>query len=469
MNNHLLFPLLLLVCATASAEPAASPTPSPAASPAAKPAAKRPAKPASKPAADRLITLEQAYDMTLVSDQTIRTAYYEIRKANLLPWGALAKLGPQLVGNASYTNSRNNSHLDTVTTTSSSGQSVYDTRFSGFTYTQPIFDPSVFPAYRYGKLSAKATRLQYQYTVRQTLFGVAQAYYNVLKDQKLVEVNQQTVDLANEQLATSQAKFDAGAVARIDVLRAKSTLEGARNTLIQSQGTLDTAKDTLSNILNLGGKTNFTLAEPPDETDLGIPFEASLHDAYEGREDFKVSAIGVEQKIALKGEVLAEYGPKLTAQASTQWSNTSGDGAGRTHDEAAVIAVSMPFLTGGQRELDLISANQTIAQARLALETASKTVEADVKTAWISVETGREALKALRAEVDAATQNYTDLEAQYQAGAATSLDAQTALRDLNNSRTLLTNQIYDYQIALRDLKRAEANFQKQRVEKSKVQ
>jgi len=39
---------------------------------------------------------------------------------------------------------------------------------------------------------------------------------------------------------------------------------------------------------------------------------------------------------------------------------------------------------------------------------------------------------------------------------------------LNNSRTLLTNQIYDYQIALRDLKRAEAAFQKERVEKSKL-
>ncbi|MEI8233153.1 MAG: TolC family protein [Verrucomicrobiota bacterium] len=464
MKQHLLISLLLLVCAAASAAPnAASPTASP--SPAAKKSAAKPAEPT---AASRLITLEQAYDMTLTSDQTIRTAYYEIRKANLLPWSALAKLGPQLTGNASYTNSRNTSHLDTVTTTATSGQSIYDTRFSGFTYTQPIFDPSVFPAYRYGKLSAKAARLQYQYTVRQTLFGVAQAYYNVLKQQKLVAVNQQTVDLANEQLATAQARFDAGAVARIDVLRAKSTLEGARNTLIQSQGTLDTAKDTLSNILNLGGKTTFTLAEPPDEADLGVPFEDSLKNAYEDREDFKVSAIGVEQQIALRGEVLAEYGPKITAQASTQWSSTSGDGASRTHDEAAVIAVTMPFLTGGQREIDLINANQTIAQARLSLEKTSKSIESEVKSAWVSVQTGREALKALSAEVEAATQNYTDLQAQYQAGAATSLDAQTALRDLNNSRTLLTNQVYDYQIALRDLKRAEAAFQKERVAQSKV-
>ena len=429
--------------------------------PATKPAVKKETAPATK---DCVITLEQAYDLTLKSDQTIRNAYYEIRKANLLPWSALAKLGPQLTGNASYTDYRNRTHNDA----SSYVESTYDSRYAGFVYTQPLFDPSVFPAYRYGKLSARAARLQYQYTVRQTLFGVAQAYYDVLKNQKLVNVNQQTVDLAKEQLATSQARFDAGAVARIDVLRAQSTLESARNNLIQSQGVLDIARDTLSNILNLGGKTNFTLAEPPNECDLGTPFEESLKTAYEWREDFKVSAIGIDQQIALRGEVVAQYGPKISAEFSTQWTNSAGDTTGRTHNDAGVISVQMPFLTGGQREIDLIAANQNIAQSRLKLETTSKSIESEVKTAWINVQTGREALKALTTAVEASTQNYTDVEAQYQAGASTSLDAQVALRDLNNARTLLTNQIYNYQIALRDLKRAEAAFEKERVEKAKI-
>lgn len=440
---------LLLVCASASA-------------------AQVKEKPS--PSKNCVITLEDAYDKTLASDQSIRIAFYEARKANLLPWSALAKLGPQLVGNASLgnTHSTTRNEILPTPTTPSFVETAINTQFSGFVYTQPLFDPSVFPAYRYGKLTSKAARLQHQFTIRQTLFGVAQAYYNVLKGQQLVLVNQQTVDLANEQLNTAQARFDAGAVARIDVLRARSTLEGARNTLIQFQGALDTARDTLSNILNLGGKTNFTLVEPTSECDPGMPFEDSLTCAYAGREDYKVSEIGIAQKTALRGEVVAQYGPKIVAQASTQWSRTTGDAEGRNHEEAAVIAVTMPFLTGGQREIDLIAANQDIAESRLNLEKTTKSIESEVKTAWINVQTGREALKALTAQVEASTQNYTDLEAQYQAGASTSLDAQTALRDLNNSRTLLTNQIYDYQIALRDLKRAEAVFQQQRVEKCRI-
>ena len=48
------------------------------------------------------LTLEQAYDCALATDQSIRIAYWEVRKANLLPWSALSKLGPQINASGSY-------------------------------------------------------------------------------------------------------------------------------------------------------------------------------------------------------------------------------------------------------------------------------------------------------------------------------------------------------------------------------
>ena len=40
------------------------------------------------------LTLEQAYDRTLATSQSIQRAYWEIRKAQLEPWSALARLVP---------------------------------------------------------------------------------------------------------------------------------------------------------------------------------------------------------------------------------------------------------------------------------------------------------------------------------------------------------------------------------------
>ena len=421
----------------------------------------------------RSITLEQAYDMTLATDQSIRSAWHEIRKANLQPWSALTRMGPSLTGNGSIDSSRNARSSYSSVTTNADGSSnvtttLTDTSYAGFTFQQPLLDFSVFPAYRLGKLTARAARLQQQFTVRQTLFGVAQAYYNVLKQQSLVGVNQEAVELAQKQLDLAQTRLNVGAVARIDVMRARATLEDARNTLIQSKGLLETNRDTLSNILNLGGVTHFVLVEPEGAPEDRPAFEEVLTRAYDTREDLKVSELAIDQDVARRNQVRAQYAPRIVAQASTQWTDASGISSSRTHTNDAYVSVQMPFLTGGQREIDLLTASHQIEQTRLTYEKTRKTVESEVKNAWLKVGTVRESIQALSAEVEAATQNHADVQAQYEAGTATSLDVQSALRDLNNSRTLLTSQVYDFQVALRDLQRACASFQRGRVEKAKV-
>src|SRR5579871_3528624 len=75
-------------------------------------AAEKPKNPPKATVTGGTLTLEQAYDRTLATDQTIKIAYWEIRKANLLPWSALAKLGPQLSAGGSY----QKSNVHTLTT-----------------------------------------------------------------------------------------------------------------------------------------------------------------------------------------------------------------------------------------------------------------------------------------------------------------------------------------------------------------
>ena len=51
----------------------------------------------------RTLSLEEAYDRVLATDQTIQIALAEVRKADLLPWSALTRMGPSVTGNAAYT------------------------------------------------------------------------------------------------------------------------------------------------------------------------------------------------------------------------------------------------------------------------------------------------------------------------------------------------------------------------------
>ena len=407
----------------------------------------------------RVITLEEAYDIATATDQSIRIAYVQIRMANLLTWSALTVLGPQLSGGGEY--DRNQAHANGVIVTN-------ETSNLNFTYTQPFVNFSVFPAYHYGKLAAVAARLQQQYTIRQVLFGVVKAYYQVLSDEGVVKVDQKTIDLAAEQLDVAQKRLDVGEVTPTDALNAKVTLESAKVALIQAQNTLLLDRDTLGNMLNLGGDSGFQVVTPPDYPTTIPPFEKLLAIAYRSREDLEVGNIAIGEDIAKRGEVVAQYAPQVVGAASDSYANAHGLNGPQSQVWDANISVTMPFLTGGQREIDLKTAGEQVDIDRLERDEIAKTVEAAVRSAWLNAQSLQESLVSLRVQVDAAQESYQDEVHEYQAGTAASVDVLTALVTLNTSENSLAVQVYLYQVALRNLEEAAGVFQEQRVDREKV-
>src|SRR5512137_958235 len=170
------------------------------------------------------LTLEQAYDRALETDQTIRSAAIEIQKARLLPWSALTRQAPRVLGNASYAKPEHEIATNVLVAT----------KRADLTVELPLLDLTVFPAFRAGKLSAQSAQLAHQFTVRNVLFGVTTAYYDVLKQQRVVEVNQQTLELARGQFDLAQKRFNVGDVIKTDVLRARVTVERAQRTLTEA-------------------------------------------------------------------------------------------------------------------------------------------------------------------------------------------------------------------------------------------
>ena len=410
----------------------------------------------------RTITLEQAYDRTLASDQSIRIAYTEILKANLLPWSALTKFGPRITAGASY------NHVETTTQNYNNPTlGILDAQNANLSLNQPLIDFTFFPAFKLGKLTVKSNRLQYQLTIRNVLFGVAKAYYEVLKEQQIVLLDKNTLGLATNQLQLSQNQYDAGAVSKVDILRARSSVESARQTLIVDQNILESNRNTLANTLNLHGKDRgFEVVQPADAVGPVGSFEDNLAAAYAGREDYKISAIAIQQSTEQKNQVVGQYAPTAGFQFTQNWAD-SREGPG-SQAWAGLVTVQVPIFTGGQREIDLRAAHLNINEAKINLETTQKTVETDVDITWLQVETLRQTIVSVKAQVKADEQNYLDLQNQYEAGAATSLDTQNALIQLAKSRTNLVTQTYQYQVARRDLDRAIAAFQNPRVKKARV-
>jgi outer membrane protein len=466
----------------------------------------------------RIITLEQAYDRALASDQAIRNAYIELRSARLEPWSALTRIAPRLTGHLSYevirerrfTRGSMPSSLDEtlaapdippdgrqvrpgqLTIPGVSGPTADPalgavgasiplgaddfngthsyTRRAGLTLQQPLLDLTVFPAWRFGRLTAASAELRRQFTIRETLFGVAQAYYAVLKAQAIVSVNRDTVTLAQTQIDVARHRLELGDVARTDVFRAESVYHAARQTLIESEGLLKVSRNTLANILNLEWEAEFVVVNPPDAAPQLEPFRTYLQRGFQAREDYRSSALGIGMRVERRNEIAASYAPRIVAQANHDWDSVTTNTSNTTGQRiwSGIVAVEVPFFTGGQREIDLSRAGLALERARLDHETLTKEIEAEMLRAYADVETLRASLVALEAELLSVQHNYDDLTTNYRAGTATSLDVSAGLLDLNNARTKLLSARYHYQIALRNLQRAEGALEEGRVRGARV-
>lgn len=416
----------------------------------------------------RVISLEAAYDLALTSDQSIAIAHEEAAKARLESKLALTRMAPQVTSGLNQNqNGKLGSNNSSATAGATSTSSDRTARSADLTLRQPILDFTVGPAFRAGKISEQSTLVQYQGQVRDTLLAVASAYYDVLTQQKLVAVNRESLRLANEQKDLAAARQKVGEVLQTDVLKSEVTVQRAQRTVVEAENTLKLRRSILANILNLGIDAEFDVSEPASYPFVAETLTSAVERAKRQREDLQVSGLNINKLKESKAEIKAQYYPSMSANAgmSRDYSDNSGKSVGDSNWQFS-LSMSIPWFTGGARELNLKRADHDITQAELQNQQTMKAVAENVEEAYLQVRTLKQNIEGLKVEVAAAEENYRLLQNQYRAGEVKNLDVVQALTDLNISRTDLTVQSYQYELALRDLARRTAEFENDRVQQA---
>src|SRR6202011_5196686 len=110
---------------------------------------------------------------------------------------------------------------------------------------------AIEPVYRGGRTVAQtrqaintveSTRAQTLAVETSVFQAVAMAYLDVVRDQALVEVDRNNVDVLRKQLEATQDRFRVGEVTRTDVAQAESSLAQANGHLVTAQGNLENSR-----------------------------------------------------------------------------------------------------------------------------------------------------------------------------------------------------------------------------------
>lgn len=281
---------------------------------------------------------------------------------------------------------------------------------------------------------------------------VAHDYLDVLLAQRLVEVAVEVRDQAREHHSLAKARYDAGTVARADVLRAEVEVARAQLDMISAEKRHELALARLRNTLGMGQDEPLAVAgvQPgfPPVIDRGTAFE--------------VAQANRSELMAFDAEIAGGEAAVRAARASSRPEvSLQGDWGARDNDfppgdEAWTIGLtaSTSLFDGGltRERVDEARANVRVLQADR--EELAQQIELKVAEALLNEREARQRIDLAEEEVALARHSMEVSSGRYRVGEATLVEVIDARTALSRALAGQAEALYDYHRAHADVARA---------------
>ncbi|MBV9889964.1 MAG: efflux transporter outer membrane subunit, partial [Rhizobacter sp.] len=270
--------------------------------------------------------------------------------------------------------------------------------------------------------------------------SVADAYLNVLADEELLRVTQDTLKTREESLRLTKLRFDNGVSSELDFRQAESLLEGARATLAQSQRQRTLDLNALVLLVGQPLPEDLPPALPLDQQQIAVELPAGLpSDLLVRRPDIRASEQQLAAANANIGAARAAFFPSisLTGSYGTASTQLSGLFKGGSWAFIGTAQALVPIFDAGRNRagLELARANFDVAVAQY--ERSIQTAFREVSDALAGRATLGEQLRAQAAQTNALEAAYRLSDLRYRSGVASFLDTLDAARTLFAAQILL--------------------------------
>ena len=288
---------------------------------------------------------------------------------------------------------------------------------------------------------------------RDIALKVSQIYYAVLSAQRTLGLRRDAVGQREQELKKTQALYEAGTAAAVELKQAEINLGTARLDLESAGSSLRAARVKLSNLAGWPADRDYDAAEAEDPAVSTLDVAALLQTALSRRADLKQAALTVQT---------GEISLALKKAQSSPTISVSG-GASLTHAWEAKTDLGTWSL-GLQGSLPIVDSGLAAAQAaeaakqneisRLQQESLAASIVASVDEAAASVRDLQGRVEIARSSLQVAEMKSELAALQFQQGTGTQLDVLAASVNLSSARASLEKARSDAQMAVLQLQNA---------------
>lgn len=320
-----------------------------------------------------------------------------------------------------------------------------------------------WPIWTFGKVEGAIDAARYQKNIADlnvykteadTKLAAVQAYYQYLEAIKLAEVQAQSVTDYASHLNNVQQQFDAGIVAKLDVLSSNVSLANAKQKSIAADNTRDVAEANLNNIMRVPMNT---MLNPLDknfpEPEFDLTMEQAILMAQKYRWELVEADYGVRAAEASLRSAKAGYLPTVSVGGGYSWKEASVTAVDKD-DWAVQGGLSWSLWDGGATQASVKKADAAVKTAQETLLQAREKIELEVRQDYLNVLSYKEQIRAAEASVAQAEEAYKIATVRYSSGVGINLDVLDAELALNTARTNYITALYNYNIGLATLEHA---------------
>jgi outer membrane protein len=355
-------------------------------------------------------------------------------------------------------------------------------------YTQPLLRGFHIDSTRQQVLVSQKNReiadVQLRQSVTSTTRTVRNAYWELAYAIASLQVQQQSLDLANEALRNTRARVEIGTTPPIDIVEAEAEVAQRQEAVILAQSQIETGQDTLRSLIFNTNDANFwnVRIEPtelPQVTMVTVDTDALVRNALDKRTDLEQTRKNIEASdisirfarnqtlpdvtasidyglTGLGGTRLIRdstgiFGGAVIGQTVRGFGSVLGDLFGNDFPNwTASLNIRYPIGTS-QPEANLARARLQYSQSQTQLRNQQLQVSLQVRDSARQVQTNQKRMDTTRVSRELAERRLDAEQRKFAAGTSTNFLVFQAQRDLAQARNNELRALLDYQRSLVDL------------------
>lgn len=447
------------------------------------------------------LTLDEAIEMALDENPTIRIADMEIERQNYVRRETVGNLLPSLSASGDYSYSIVKQRILQTGLTFGADNAVT----VGAALSVPLFVPAAYATLKLND-AQMADAVERARSSRLTMVNeVRKAYYNILLLEESLNVLRASEELMQETVDNSRRMYEAELGSEYDYLTAQSNLSSIKPSIIQAEGSVEVAELYLHMLLSLPADVEVVLVGSLREysdgldgsdcftTDVSanstlrsleiqqqtleaqlrvinsqrmptvaaygrIGFYGSDMSGIEGL-DGLLPSIDVSEYPDLIGAVSGALGPAGMGDLARLMQNMLGSSSwlsGGNHEfwwqtPASVgVSVSIPIFSGNKINSQARQTKIAIEQLRMQRRYQEQATDMEVRTAISNLMTARSGMEANETAMAQAQKAYDISNVRYKGGMGTILELNSAQLQFTQAQLNYTQAVYDYLAARAD-------------------